>query len=69
MCISEDGKCRPLGFLLGLLFAFLSLPLSQLVLICMCPCCLCVPIMVEFALALIKAPMLVMEWFISKIPC
>ncbi|KAJ6738256.1 PROTEIN putative-RELATED [Salix koriyanagi] len=68
----------PLGFLLGLPFAFLSLILSiigvfvwifGLLLSCTCPCCFCVTIMVEFALGLIKAPILVMKWFTSKIPC
>lgn len=42
---------------------------GRLLLTCICPCCLCVTIIVEFALALIKAPIVVMEWFISKIPC
>ncbi|KAJ7947058.1 Pentatricopeptide repeat [Quillaja saponaria] len=41
----------------------------RLLLTCICPCCLCVTILVEFALSLIKAPITVMEWFISKIPC
>lgn len=77
-CCSEDCKCRPLGFLLGLPFAFLSLLISLvgvivwivgLMLTCICPCCLCVTIIVEVALGLIKAPIVVMEWFMSKIPC
>ncbi|CAN1352239.1 Signaling peptide TAXIMIN 1 [Linum perenne] len=73
-----DGDCRPLGFLLGLPFAFLSLLISivgvviwivGLLLTCICPCCLCVTIIVELALELIKAPIHVMEWFTSQIPC
>lgn len=124
-----DGDCRPLGFLLGLPFAFLSLLVSivgvaiwivgsvnlfstlsliswlyyiymyiyyykdvrilflmvdvsyigwflggewiwgRLLLSCICPCCLCVTILVELALELIKAPLHVMEWFTSQIPC
>nr|GMD98499.1 signaling peptide TAXIMIN 1-like [Ipomoea batatas] len=28
MCCGEDGECRPLGFLLGLPFAFVALILS-----------------------------------------
>ncbi|ESQ51688.1 hypothetical protein EUTSA_v10017452mg [Eutrema salsugineum] len=76
MCCDDD--CRPLGFLLGLPFAFLSLLLSivgvviwivGLLLSCICPCCLCVTILVEMALGLIKAPIHVMEWFTSTIPC
>ncbi|KAL1338725.1 hypothetical protein HN51_033327 [Arachis hypogaea] len=77
-CSDEDRKCRPIGFLLGLPFAFVSLLISLvgiivwivgLILTCICPCCLCVTLIVEFALALIKAPFSVMEWFTSKIPC
>ncbi|KAJ6893626.1 signaling peptide TAXIMIN 1-like [Populus alba x Populus x berolinensis] len=77
-CDDDDCKCRPLGFLLGLPFALLSVLLSVigvliwivgLVLSCVCPCCFCVTIIVEFALGLIKAPILVMKWFTSKIPC
>ncbi|KAL1330089.1 hypothetical protein HN51_047244 [Arachis hypogaea] len=41
----------------------------KLILTCICPCCLCVTLIVEFALALIKTPFSVMEWFTSKIPC
>ncbi|XP_022969314.1 uncharacterized protein LOC111468358 [Cucurbita maxima] len=77
MCCG-DGDCRPLGFLLGLPFAFLSLILSivgviiwivGLTLTCICPCCLCLTVIVEIALGLIKAPIHVMEWFTSQIPC
>ncbi|AES89760.1 hypothetical protein MtrunA17_Chr4g0040991 [Medicago truncatula] len=77
MCNSE-GECRPLGFLLGLPFAFLCLLISivgvliwivGLALTCICPCCLCLTIIVELALELVKAPLHVMEWFTSKIPC
>ncbi|XP_059439838.1 signaling peptide TAXIMIN 1 [Corylus avellana] len=77
-CCCEDCECRPLGFLLGLPFAFLALLISivgiviwivGLALTCICPCCLCATVIVEFALALIKAPIRVMKWFTSKIPC
>ncbi|EEF39844.1 conserved hypothetical protein [Ricinus communis] len=77
-CCSDDCECRPLGFLLGLPFAFLSLLISLvgvvvwivgLVLSCICPCCFCVTVLVEFALGLIKAPIPIMKWFTSKIPC
>ncbi|ESR60000.1 Signaling peptide TAXIMIN 1 [Citrus sinensis] len=77
MC-NADGDCRPLGFLLGLPFAFLSLLVSivgvvvwivGLLLTCICPCCLCLTVIVELALELIKAPIHVMEWFTSQIPC
>lgn len=117
-----DGDCRPLGFLLGLPFAFLSLLISivgiivwivgyyiiihlflltplfsvpffflhifflntlslydffvflgflfcSILLSVICPCCLCVTVVVELALELIKAPIHVMEWFTSQIPC
>ncbi|KAF8029529.1 hypothetical protein BT93_E2058 [Corymbia citriodora subsp. variegata] len=77
-CDDEGCECRPLGFLLGLPFAFLSLILSLVGIIiwiiglplsCICPCCFCITVVVEFALSLIKAPILVMKWFTSKIPC
>ncbi|KAI4341119.1 hypothetical protein MLD38_025880 [Melastoma candidum] len=75
MCCDD---CRPLGFLLGLPFAFLSLLVSivgvfvwtvGLLLTLICPCCLCVTVLVELALELVKAPIHVMEWFTSQIPC
>ncbi|XP_031496317.1 signaling peptide TAXIMIN 1 [Nymphaea colorata] len=78
MCCECDCECRPLGFLLGLPFALLCLLISivgvvvwivGLLLSCICPCCLCVTVLVEVALELIKAPIHVMEWFTSQIPC
>jgi hypothetical protein len=36
---------------------------------CICPCCLCVTLVLEVAVELIKAPLHVMTWFTSKIPC
>ena len=36
---------------------------------CICPCCLCVTLVLEAAVELIKAPLHVMTWFTSKIPC
>ncbi|XP_065878332.1 signaling peptide TAXIMIN 1-like [Euphorbia lathyris] len=77
-CCGEDCECRPLGFLLGLPFAFLALIISLvgilvwivgLLLSCICPCCLCATVLVELALGLIKAPLLIIKWFTSKIPC
>ncbi|KAI3680773.1 hypothetical protein L6452_35549 [Arctium lappa] len=74
----DDCKCRPLGFLLGLPFAFVALILSLigvviwivgLVLSCLCPCCFCVTVIVELAISLIKAPFSIMKWFTEQIPC
>ncbi|KAI3710184.1 hypothetical protein L2E82_39958 [Cichorium intybus] len=74
----DDCKCRPLGFLLGLPFAFVALLLSVigvviwivgLILSCLCPCCFCVTVIVELAISLIKAPFSVMKWFTEQIPC
>ncbi|XP_039146801.1 signaling peptide TAXIMIN 1-like, partial [Dioscorea cayenensis subsp. rotundata] len=72
-----DCKCRLLGWLLGLPFTFLSLVsivriaiwIIGLLLSCICPCYLCMTILVELAIELIKAPLHVMKWFISQIPC
>ncbi|XP_068664125.1 signaling peptide TAXIMIN 1-like [Aristolochia californica] len=75
-CCDEDF--RPLGFLLGLPFALLSFLISfiglfiwiiGLLLMCICPCCICFTFVVEFALELIKAPLHIMEFFMSNIPC
>ncbi|KAH7435838.1 hypothetical protein KP509_06G081200 [Ceratopteris richardii] len=74
----EDCECRPLGFLIGLPFALICILLSILgaivwvigtVISCICPCCFCLPPLVNFALALIKAPFRVIKWFASKFPC
>uniref|UniRef100_A0A9I9EMZ6 Uncharacterized protein n=1 Tax=Cucumis melo TaxID=3656 RepID=A0A9I9EMZ6_CUCME len=47
----------------------LGMTIFRSVLSCICPCCFCVTVVIEFALALINAPILVMKWFTSKIPC
>ncbi|XP_066308188.1 signaling peptide TAXIMIN 1-like [Miscanthus floridulus] len=73
-----DGDCRPLGWLLGLPFALLAVLVSfvgaiiwiiGLSISCICPCCLCVTVLLEVAVELVKAPLHVMTWFTSKIPC
>ncbi|RAL49690.1 hypothetical protein DM860_001981 [Cuscuta australis] len=78
MCGGEDGGCRPLGFLLGLPFAFISLLLSLAgvvlwilgcIVTCVCPCCVCVTWIVDVAVALIKAPFSIIVCFTDKIPC
>ncbi|XP_010279074.1 PREDICTED: uncharacterized protein LOC104613080 [Nelumbo nucifera] len=70
--------CRPLAFLLALPCVILSLFVSIAGVIVwaigsvvglICPCCLCVPALVDFALELIKAPLHVLEWLTSHIPC
>lgn len=77
MCCG-DGECRPLGWLLGLPFALLAVIVSfvgaiiwiiGLPISCICPCCLCVTLLLEVAVELVKAPLHVMTWFTSKIPC
>ncbi|GMI67790.1 TAXIMIN 1 [Hibiscus trionum] len=73
-----DGECRPLGFLLGLPFALVSLLISfvgvlvwivGLTLTLVCPCFLCLTVIVEVALELVKAPFVVIQWFTQQIPC
>ncbi|KAJ9671570.1 hypothetical protein PVL29_025332 [Vitis rotundifolia] len=70
--------CRPLGFLIGLPFAFLALILSVVgaivwilgtVLSCLCPCCICCAGLANLAVSLVKMPIKVMRWFIDQIPC
>ncbi|CBI20252.3 hypothetical protein CK203_089283 [Vitis vinifera] len=72
------GDCRPLGFLIGLPFAFLALILSVVgaivwilgtVLSCLCPCCICCAGLANLAVGLVKMPIKVMRWFIEQIPC
>ncbi|GJN38102.1 hypothetical protein PR202_gb27114 [Eleusine coracana subsp. coracana] len=48
----------------GLTTSICRLPIS-----CICPCCLCVTVLLEVAVELVKAPLHVMTWFTSKIPC
>ncbi|KAF1899669.1 hypothetical protein Lal_00019799 [Lupinus albus] len=75
-----DGfcECRPLGFLIGLPFAFLSLVLSLVgaiiwlfgsILSCLCPCCICCTELANVAVSLVKLPIRILRWFISQIPC
>ncbi|OAY54829.1 signaling peptide TAXIMIN 2-like [Manihot esculenta] len=72
------ADCRPLGFLISLPFAFLSLILSLVglivwiigsVLTCICPCCICCVGVANFAIELIKLPVNIILWFIELIPC
>ncbi|XP_034679231.1 signaling peptide TAXIMIN 2 [Vitis riparia] len=72
------GDCRPLGFLIGLPFAFLALILSVVgaivwilgtLLSCLCPCCICCAGLANLAVSLVKMPIKVMRWFIEQIPC
>ncbi|CAL0329002.1 unnamed protein product [Lupinus luteus] len=76
----DDGfcECRPLGFLIGLPFAFLSLILSLAgaviwllgtILSCLCPCCICCAELANVAVSLVKLPVRILRWFISQIPC
>ncbi|KAG7012466.1 hypothetical protein SDJN02_25218, partial [Cucurbita argyrosperma subsp. argyrosperma] len=74
ICSSSISFSRFITVLFLVLKAFAksskNSPFSSLsVLSCICPCCLCVTVAVEFALALINVPILVMKWFTSKIPC
>ncbi|KAL5220790.1 hypothetical protein ABZP36_025503 [Zizania latifolia] len=77
-CVGGGGDCRPIGWLLGLPFALLAVLVSfvgaiiwivGLPISCVCPCCLCVTVLLEVAVELVKAPLHVMTWFTSKIPC
>ncbi|KAM7492211.1 hypothetical protein LguiA_035132 [Lonicera macranthoides] len=70
--------CRPLGFLIGLPFAFLSLILSVVgavvwvlgtVLSCLCPCCCCCAGLAGMAVSLVKLPINIIRFFTEKIPC
>ncbi|XP_077229654.1 signaling peptide TAXIMIN 2-like [Tasmannia lanceolata] len=72
------ADCRPLGFLIGLPFAFLALILALVgaviwvlgtVLSCLCPCCICCTGLANLAVALIKLPVRVIRWFTQQIPC
>ncbi|XP_052208472.1 signaling peptide TAXIMIN 2-like [Diospyros lotus] len=70
--------CRPLGFLIGLPFALLSLVLSLVaavvwlfgsLLSCLCPCCCCCAGIANLAMEVIRLPFKVIIWFTDQIPC
>ncbi|XAR68310.1 hypothetical protein NMG60_11003393 [Bertholletia excelsa] len=72
------GACKPLGFILGLPFAFLALVLALVgaviwvfgaALACLCPCCICCTGAAKMAVSLMKLPVKVIRWFIEKMPC
>ncbi|KAI3427577.1 uncharacterized protein J3R85_009414 [Psidium guajava] len=72
------GECRPLGFLIGLPFAFVAVILSLVgavvwvlgtVLSCLCPCCICCVGVAKLAVSLLKLPVKILRWFTEKIPC
>ncbi|XP_030444919.1 signaling peptide TAXIMIN 2-like [Syzygium oleosum] len=72
------GECKPLGFLIGLPFAFVAVILSLVgavvwvlatVLSCLCPCCICCFGVAKLAVSLLKLPIKILRWFIEKIPC
>ncbi|KAJ8633465.1 hypothetical protein MRB53_026801 [Persea americana] len=74
----EDCCCRPLGFLVGLPFALLSIIFSILgaiiyilgsLLSCLCPCSSCFAVLADMALHLVTLPLSVIGWFIDQIPC
>ncbi|KAF9589403.1 hypothetical protein IFM89_026479 [Coptis chinensis] len=76
--MTEEGGCRPLGFLIGLPFALVALIISVLgaiiwilgtVISCLCPCCCCCAGLANFAVSLIKLPISIIRWFIDQIPC
>ncbi|XP_031394585.1 signaling peptide TAXIMIN 2-like [Punica granatum] len=72
------AHCRPLGLLLGLPFALVSLVLSLVgavvwilgtLLSCICPCCICCAGIANVAMSLVKLPIKVLGWFTDLIPC
>ncbi|ONK69180.1 uncharacterized protein A4U43_C05F20170 [Asparagus officinalis] len=75
-----SGNCefRPLGFLLGLPFAFLSLFISMagaivwmygVMITVVCTCCPNAPKVIERGHVLMRTPIRVMRWFMETIPC
>ncbi|XP_062168651.1 signaling peptide TAXIMIN 2-like [Alnus glutinosa] len=73
-----DCECKPLGFLIGLPFAFVSLLLALVGVIvwiigsalsCLCPCCICCAGLANLAVSLVKLPIQILRWFIDLIPC
>ncbi|XP_072962832.1 signaling peptide TAXIMIN 2-like [Typha angustifolia] len=72
------GDCKPLGFLIGLPFALLSLVLSIVgaiiwiigtLLTIVCPCCVCFAWLANTAMDLIQLPVSVIQCFVDLIPC
>ncbi|CAK9143034.1 unnamed protein product [Ilex paraguariensis] len=70
--------CRPLGFLLGLPFALISLVISLVGAViwvvgsavsCVCPCCCCCAGLANVAVDLVKLPFKILKWFTEKFPC
>ncbi|KAF9672764.1 hypothetical protein SADUNF_Sadunf11G0078200 [Salix dunnii] len=66
------GACKPLGFLIGLPFALVSLVVSLVgavvwvigtVLKCLCPCCICFCRLASFAVSLVMLPVKIMTCF------
>uniref|UniRef100_A0A7N0V1I6 Uncharacterized protein n=1 Tax=Kalanchoe fedtschenkoi TaxID=63787 RepID=A0A7N0V1I6_KALFE len=71
-------ECRPLGFLIGLPFAFVALLISMVgaavwllgsLVSCVCPCCICCVALADLAICLVKLPVDIIRWFIDLIPC
>ncbi|KAK2434677.1 hypothetical protein P8452_31761 [Trifolium repens] len=74
----EFCECRPLGFIIGLPFALISLVLSLIgaiiwvigsILNCCCPCCICCTGLVNAGVCMVKLPVRVLRWFVDQIPC
>ncbi|XP_027911948.1 signaling peptide TAXIMIN 2-like [Vigna unguiculata] len=74
----EFCECRPLGFVIGLPFALLSLvfcPVGAIIWLlgsimsCLCPCWKGCGELSNVGVSLVKFPIRVLRWFIEKIPC
>ncbi|KAK7342389.1 hypothetical protein VNO80_25339 [Phaseolus coccineus] len=74
----EFCECRPLGFVIGLPFAVISLvfcPVGAIIWLlgsimsCLCPCCKGCGELRNVGVSLVKFPIRVLRWFIEGIPC
>ncbi|ESW04766.1 hypothetical protein PHAVU_011G123800 [Phaseolus vulgaris] len=74
----EFCECRPLGFVIGLPFALISLvfcPVGAIIwflgsiMSCLCPCCKGCGELRNVGVSLVKFPIRVLRWFIEGIPC